>query len=141
MVWPSVYQSVVDITKGYILNRPFKTTILYQCTKNFKLKVRRRPFSKVRAEIEMEDRRDTHWQAAVHSALCALTSIVETKLSLFTNTSIMNQKHFSDHVCYPAYQFLGSFCVRNISVPGGQARLLLFLKLASHRLPSKATTS
>lgn len=28
MVWPSVFQSVVDITKGYILNRPFKTTIL-----------------------------------------------------------------------------------------------------------------
>lgn len=139
MVRPSVYQSVVDITKGYILNRPFKTTILCQCTKN--LKVRRRPFLKVRAEIEMEDRRNTHWQAAVHSALCALTSIVKTKLSLFTNTSIMNQKHFSDHVCYPAYQILGSFCVRNISVPGGQARLLLFLKLASHRLPSKATTS
>lgn len=99
MVWPSVLQSVADITKGYILNRPFKTIILCQCTKNF-LKVRRRPFSKVQAEIEMEDRRDTHWQAAVpgHSALCALTSIVETKLCLFTNTSIMNQKQVSDHV-------------------------------------------
>lgn len=100
MVWPSVVQSVADITKGYILNRSFKTIILCQCTKNF-LKVRRRPFSKVQAEIEMEDRRDTHWQAAVpgHSAqVCALTSIVETKLSLFTNTSIMNQKQVSDHV-------------------------------------------
>lgn len=99
MVWPSVVQSVADITKGYILNRSFKTIILCQCTKNF-LKVRRRPFSKVQAEIEMEDRRDTHWQAAVHSApgLCALTSIVETKLSLLNNTSIMNQKQVSDHV-------------------------------------------